>query len=225
MPSISTSLTETAQVVADERTASEHAGAKAAALLVHERDEPDGPCRLHPLLPQLRDRLEAARTPSAPSKRPPAGTVSRWEPRRTAVPVPGLPLPEHVARSVDFGLEAERLELLAEPVTRLRQLARPRVTRDARALTAEPCGGLEVSRDPHVLAAHQARRSAPPSPARSDGSPGGASSTSGTPRAAAAIQNAIAEREQDALEWAVLERLAAEVADHGRVGPPEEARR
>ena len=31
---------------------------------------------------------EPARTPSAPSKRPPRGTVSRWEPRRTAVPVP-----------------------------------------------------------------------------------------------------------------------------------------
>src|SRR5918995_2365735 len=148
---------------------------------------------------RIRTASSAARTPSAPSKRPPQGTVSRCEPTSTAASSPASQRPN---------------TLPAGSTSVSRPSAPKRFTSHSFA-----CASSGV----------QAKRETPPSsaPMRAAASRSAASEDTASSQPAVNLDRAgdgkcDRERDQKALQRLLLEDSAAEVAEQSRVGRPAE---
>ena len=100
-------LAEVGDVLSGERAAAEERRVEARTLLVHERDDPERPPRLEPLLPQQPDRVhgrdDAECAVEAAAGR--HGVQVRADEDRPAAAC--LPAPDQVAGRVDLDLEPE----------------------------------------------------------------------------------------------------------------------
>jgi hypothetical protein len=123
--------------LAAEGPAAEHPGLEAAALLVVEGHDPEGPPRLDPFRPQGADGCEG----SQHAERAVVAAAARHRVEVRAdehrLPLPRVPAAEDVACRVELGFQAEVLEPAHEPVVRLRELWGPREAGDAAAVGAD----------------------------------------------------------------------------------------
>ena len=80
----------------------------------------------------------AATTPSAPSRRPPEGTVFRWDPTSTDLPDPASPVAEAGSGRIDLGRETKSPKPRGNPIIGSEEIRRPREPRDAAPPSALP---------------------------------------------------------------------------------------
>src|SRR5215207_5429958 len=143
----------------------------------------------------VRTTSSAARTPSAPSYRPPRGTVSRWEPSRTAVPSPSSQRPRTLpAASI----------CVSSPSSWRRPTSH-----------SFACANSGV----------QAKRETPPpsAPIRAASSRSDASEDTALPQPPVELDGSgDAEGDHESLPWLLLEGLAPEVAEERGVRRPQE---